>query len=256
MKYHPDRNSDNPEATTKFQEILKAYTILSDPQKRQVYDQTGLTDDDAMPGNKSYDEWYETWRAMFARISTKDIEAFEKEYVGSELEMEDLKEAYLDSRGDMGKVLDAVPLCTYKDEGRFRGIIEGWIEDGSVPSFAKFVNEDEKKAKRRLKKAMKEEKEAEEYAKELGVIPGDDHSLERAIMAKRQGPTSNKSKHEDQMGDIAAMLAEKYGGGNNDTKKKKKKKKLTAGKENTTELPSEPTEEEFAAARARLSAKR
>ena len=130
-----------------------------------------------------------------------------------------------------------------------QGIIEGWIEDGSVPSFAKFVNEDEKKAKRRLKKAMKEEKEAEEYAKELGVIPGDDHSLERcdftqlgqglmrlhrAIMAKRQGPTSNKSKHEDQMGDIAAMLAEKYGGGNNDTKKKKKKKKkLTAGKENT-----------------------
>ena len=40
--------------------------------------------------------------------------------MGSELEIEDLKEAYLDSRGDMGKVLDAVPLCTYKDEGRFR----------------------------------------------------------------------------------------------------------------------------------------
>ena len=65
-----------------------------------------------------------------------------------------------------------------------QGIIEGWIEDGTAPSFAKFVNEDAKKAKRRLKKAMKEEKEAEAYAKELGVVPGDDHSLERYTFAQ------------------------------------------------------------------------
>lgn len=41
MKYHPDRNQDNPEAEAKFKEISEAYEVLSDPQKRQIYNQYG-----------------------------------------------------------------------------------------------------------------------------------------------------------------------------------------------------------------------
>jgi curved DNA-binding protein len=37
QKYHPDRNKDK-DATTKFQEIQKAYQTLKDPQKRAEYD--------------------------------------------------------------------------------------------------------------------------------------------------------------------------------------------------------------------------
>ena len=42
MQWHPDKNK-SPEAEEKFKEINEAYQILSNPQKKQTYDQFGHT---------------------------------------------------------------------------------------------------------------------------------------------------------------------------------------------------------------------
>lgn len=55
LKYHPDRqggksDAEKKDAEEKFKEISWAYSILSDPEKKQRYDQFGITDDQQQMG--------------------------------------------------------------------------------------------------------------------------------------------------------------------------------------------------------------
>lgn len=48
-QHHPDRNPDDPRATIRFKEINAAYQVLSDPQRRAMYDRFGHRAED--PGS-------------------------------------------------------------------------------------------------------------------------------------------------------------------------------------------------------------
>ena len=51
IQFHPDKNPDNPEAEEKFKEAAEAYEVLSNPDKRQRYDQFGHQ---GLSGNGGY----------------------------------------------------------------------------------------------------------------------------------------------------------------------------------------------------------
>ena len=52
IKHHPDKSSpeEKEENEKKFKEINEAYGVLSDPQKRKIYDETGMIDGQGGPG--------------------------------------------------------------------------------------------------------------------------------------------------------------------------------------------------------------
>nr|ACO10383.1 Chaperone protein dnaJ 15 [Caligus rogercresseyi] len=47
LQYHPDKNPDNEEAREHFTLIARAYEILSDPEKKHIYDLQGTSEENA-----------------------------------------------------------------------------------------------------------------------------------------------------------------------------------------------------------------
>src|SRR5471032_2145987 len=67
MQFHPDRNDGDKVAEEKFKEVGEAYSVLSDPQKRQRYDAYGHVADGAAPdfGNFSFDSAFDLFDMFF-----------------------------------------------------------------------------------------------------------------------------------------------------------------------------------------------
>ncbi|XP_026321836.1 dnaJ homolog subfamily C member 9 [Hyposmocoma kahamanoa] len=203
LKVHPDRVKEDEklQATEKFKVLGSIHAILSDKDKRAIYDETKSVDDEDFNVIRDRD-WTIYWRTLFKKITEEDIKAYEKEYTGSTEEREDLKTAYITGKGNMDYICDHVQFARSDQEDRLREILNEMIENGEIPKYRIFTHEPARKRQRRRAKENHEAKEAEEWRKELGLNnePG---SLE--LMIQKQQKT-----RQDQMNSYLDELAAKY----------------------------------------------
>lgn len=159
---HPDRVNveEKVEATEKFKILSKIYYILSDDDKRKIYNENGYRDDDYVI-EEDFD-WMTFWKSKFKKITVEDLDTCKETYIGSPLEAEDLKKAYLESKGDMDIILESVPFTNCEDEPRLKEMVKEWIAKDEVPEYKLFTEEPEAKRRRRHRKYEKEKKIVED----------------------------------------------------------------------------------------------
>ncbi|GKA41548.1 DnaJ homolog subfamily B member 4 [Tanacetum coccineum] len=84
MKWHPDKNPNNKEeAKAKFVQISQAYQVLSDPQKRSLYDQHGEEDIFEEFFGSSVFEFDTTGVGRSARFQSDAGKTFDNKFRGS-----------------------------------------------------------------------------------------------------------------------------------------------------------------------------
>eukprot|EP00775_Hariotina_reticulata_P010771 gene10771-10927_t len=132
LQWHPDRNKST-EATARFQALQRIYDVLSDPEKRKIYDRTGsLQDCEELVQGDDFQDLYAAFRAA-TRVTEEDIKSFAVTYRGSDEERRDLLQFYLRFKGDMAKVFNYLMLSRPElDSHRFRNVLEAAIAAGEL----------------------------------------------------------------------------------------------------------------------------
>ncbi|KAF7363432.1 DnaJ-domain-containing protein [Mycena sanguinolenta] len=256
LLHHPDKQATateerKAEAATKFQQVGFAYGVLSDEKRRQRYDKTGQTDEgfDFGAGEDGWDAYFEE---LFDRVTRGKLDEMKKEYQGSSEEVEDLKSAYLETKGSIGEIMTFIPHSTYDDEARFIVVLSDLIAKGDLPALPTWTEsiKDEKSKLVRKKQGEQEAAEAEQMAKELGVweeFYGSGKPSERKNRGKGKGKQDQEEeedhsalqalilKKQKKSNDFFDSLAAKYA--EPEPKSRKGKKRSNADAEAADESP-------------------
>ncbi|KDQ20360.1 hypothetical protein BOTBODRAFT_27788 [Botryobasidium botryosum FD-172 SS1] len=211
LLYHPDKQkqldpASTADASTKFQQIGFAYTVLSDEKRKERYDRTGKTSESLLDDVGGEDGWERYFEEMFEQVTRERLDEMKKEYQGSVEETADLQKAYLLSGGSITYIMSHIEHSSHADEVRFVSIISSLIEDGTLESTSTWKKglKDEKGRKVRKKAGEKEAMEAEKAAQELGVwdeFYGDGKRGKRRGKGKGQGSNNDEGGEKDGDGD-------------------------------------------------------
>ena len=184
---HPDKNKNDPDASSKFANINRAYKILSNEQSRKYYDETGEYDEEN-EGQINISETLNFFRKIY---SPQDIENYENKYIGSKEEEQDLICFYTENNGDIRKILECIPCSKNEDVQRFIKIYEDLFRKKILKK-----NKNYEESKNKIKLLKEDQKEKEEAKETLD-------KLTKQIILNKKKRNYN---------DYLDGLAKKYGG--------------------------------------------
>ncbi|TYJ50506.1 hypothetical protein E1A91_A01G211800v1 [Gossypium mustelinum] len=219
LRLHPDKNPGDEEAKEKFQQLQKVISILGDEEKRAVYDQTGCVDDADLAGDV-VENLKTFFRAMYKKVTEADIEEFEVNYRGSDSEKKDLFDLYKKCKGNMNKLFCSM-LCSDPklDSHRFKDLLDEAIAAGE----------------------LKETKAYRKWANKVSEMKPPTSPLRRKEKSVKQSESDLlaiisqlRNERKDRFDSMFSTLVSKYGGN----------------------ADSEPTEEEFEAARRKVESRK
>jgi len=164
LTHHPDKGGE----VGKFQALSMAHAILSDPEKKKLYDSNGFMSAGDDLNDESFEFWYQYFRNLFPEITTADIESFGKTYIGSEEEKNDIIDAYQKHKGNLKHIMDSIMFAEAGEEARIIDTIDSMITDGRLKSTKKYndskagalTTADSSKGKKKRKKAQEEDNSA------------------------------------------------------------------------------------------------
>ena len=113
-----------------FKAFAIVHSILSDDEKRKVFDETGDIDDEG-GSTQSATDWYDYFRNVFPKVTVEAIQKFSDQYIGSDEERQDIAKAYTDYQGSVPHIMEVVLLA--EDESRICSIIDELIDAEQLP---------------------------------------------------------------------------------------------------------------------------
>ncbi|KAL9240129.1 hypothetical protein vseg_014386 [Gypsophila vaccaria] len=219
LRLHPDKNPGDKDANEKFQQLQKVMSILGDEEKRALYDETGVVDDDLLDGD-AVNDLQNFFRTVYKKVTVADIEEFEANYRGSDSEKTDLINLYKECKGNMNRLFCSM-LCSdsHLDSHRFKDILDEAIASGELKEFKSY----------------------KKWAKEVSKMKPPTNPLKRRKKSSKSSEpdlfaiiSQRKNDRKDRFDSMFNSMIAKYGG----------------------QGSSEPTEEEFEAAQKKLQSKK
>lgn len=110
LRCHPDVSSA-PTATAEFQYLCRCHEILTNTDSRAYYDRTGRVDFEST-SSSSPSSATAYWHSVFNKVTIQGIDAYQRQYVGSETEKVDLRAAYLKHGGNLECIFESVPFAS------------------------------------------------------------------------------------------------------------------------------------------------
>ena len=215
LKYHPDKIQQQQQTVDdaeKFPKVQFAYSILSDPQRRQRYDQTGSLAESEVDAGFNWKEYFDS---INTKISIEMIDEDRAKYQNSKEERDDILSNFVYYEGDFLKLFELIPHLefTESEENRVFKIVEesmfqpefsSSLEKHAINSWNKYKRLRKTKVKQMLKKLAKEAREAHE----LETLIAD--KGKRNLKSENDLALLIKSRQSNRMDSLINSLESKY----------------------------------------------